>query len=192
MKTVLFVPGFYENIDSRDYRSVLKAIEEKGYKAKFIDINWNRTTLNEWVAELEKTYKNFNSKDIILAGFSLGAVTALTVSSNKNPNSLWLFSLSPYFDDDVRLISPDKQTQKVIGQRRLDAFRKLNVRIIAKNLKCPVLLFCGDEERKKWPDIGVRADKMNKVLKDIKLINIPKVGHNIEAPEYIGAIEKVI
>lgn len=190
MKTVLFVPGFYENIDSRDYTSTLKAIEKKGYKIKFVDINWTRTTLPDWVSELNREYDRFDPKDVILAGFSLGAVTALKVASNKNPNSLWLFSLSPYFDDDVRLISPDKQTQRAIGQRRLNAFRKMDVDFIIKNTKCPVILFCGDEERKKWPDIGIRSDKMHQSLSQSKLINIPNVGHNVENPIYIDAITK--
>lgn len=192
MKTVLFVPGFHESINSRDYDSVLKAIKTKGYDTKFVDINWNKTTLDDWAVELEKVYKTYKPNDVILAGFSLGAVTVLSVAAKVNPHALWLFSLSPYFDDDIRLVSPGKQTSRVIGKRRLDAFRKLDVRFISKNLRCPVVLFCGDVEREKWPDIGIRADKMNKLIKNSRLINIPNVGHNIEDTLYIAAITKTV
>lgn len=192
MKTVLFVPGFYEDIDSRDYRSVLKAIETRGYKTKVISINWRRTIVDDWVLELEKIYEELDPKKIILAGFSLGAVTAFVAAAKKNPRAVWLFSLSPYFDDDICLTNPDKQVLRIIGKKRLNAFRKLDINTLTEAIKCPVILFCGDIERKKWPDIGRRSDKAHQALAQSRLVNIPDVGHEIENPKYILAIEKAV
>lgn len=36
MKTVLFVPGLKEDMESRDYALTIDAIESKGYKVKFV------------------------------------------------------------------------------------------------------------------------------------------------------------
>ena len=56
MKTVLFVPGFRENLKTRDYKSTIKAIEEKGYGVKFVPINWQKTVISDWVKVEAKKY----------------------------------------------------------------------------------------------------------------------------------------
>lgn len=101
MKTVLLLPGFRESIDYRDYKSVIKAIETKGYKVRFIPINWNKTLLRDWTRELEAVYSTLDAKTTILAGFSYGSMTAFMAATKRNPSELWLFSFSPYFSDDM-------------------------------------------------------------------------------------------
>ncbi len=95
MKTVLFVPDFREDLKTRDYNSLLNMFGRKGYTVKFVPIKWQRTTLTEWVAELEHEYAQLDPANTILAGFSYGAMTALVTASHKLPAELWLFSLSP-------------------------------------------------------------------------------------------------
>src|ERR1700745_701040 len=102
MKTVLFVPGYQEDIKSRDYTSTVRTIEKQGYKVKFVPINWVRTTIDNWVDELEAVYSKHDPADTILAGFSFGAITAFVAAVKQNPFELWLFSLSGYFDEDVK------------------------------------------------------------------------------------------
>lgn len=97
MKTVLFVPGFKEDIESRDYKSTIKAIESSGYKVNFIPIEWSRTTIDDWLNELWAEYSKYNPKETILAGFSFGAVTAFVAAAKQNPSELWLFPYRPIF-----------------------------------------------------------------------------------------------
>ena len=61
MDTVLFVPGYYEGLNDRDYNSVIKKLESKGYKVEFVPINWVRTTIIEWNEQLDDVYKQYNT-----------------------------------------------------------------------------------------------------------------------------------
>jgi hypothetical protein len=63
---VLFVPGFREDIKSRDYKSTLAAIEGKGYKVEFVPIKRARTTIEDWTKELNKHYSKYDSAVTIL------------------------------------------------------------------------------------------------------------------------------
>src|ERR1035437_7799397 len=101
MKTVLFVPGYQEDMKSRDYASTIRAIESQGYEVKFVPINWKRTTIDQWVEELDAEYGKCDPKQTIIAGFSFGAMTAFVTATKRNPFELWLFSLSPYFVEDL-------------------------------------------------------------------------------------------
>ena len=101
MKTVLFVPGFQEDLTTRDYASVLTAITERGYDVKFVPIKWARTTITEWVEELDIEYAKYDPVNTVLAGFSYGSMTAFMSAVKRNPAELWLFSFSPYFSDDM-------------------------------------------------------------------------------------------
>ena len=67
----------------------------------FVPIQWKRTTIIDWEAELNTARKQYRPEDTILAGFSFGSMTALAATSHRNPSELWLFSLSPYFSDNL-------------------------------------------------------------------------------------------
>jgi pimeloyl-ACP methyl ester carboxylesterase len=186
MKTVLFIPGYYENIDSRDYKAVLKAIESKGYVTKFVPINWVRTTIDDWVNEFETVYTKYDPKNTILAGFSFGAMIALCAASKINPIELWLFSLSPYFYEDLPM--QKKSHLAYIGHRRVSAFNKLIFSKSAKSIKCKTLLFIGEIERAKFSDLFNRVKEANKQIKDSNLLTVENAGHDVSNKNYIDSI----
>lgn len=188
MKTVLFVPGYPEDINSRDYASVIKAIENQGYKVKFVPIKWRRTTIEDWVKELDAEYAKHDPSQTILAGFSYGAVTAFMVATKKNPSELWLFSLSPYFAEDLKSKNMKPTWLKQIGHRRAAAFSKLNFKVLSNDIKCRALLFVGQLEISKWPVIGERSAAAREYLSDNKLIVIENVGHDVSDRRYIDKI----
>ena len=185
MKTVLFVPGFREDLSDRNYKSVIQAIESKDYRVCFLPIKWSRTTLNHWLKEVETEYARYDSNDVVLAGFSFGAITALMAATKKNPSELWLFSLSPYFQED----SPKKSRLKRIGKRRANAFSRLNFKKIAPKIKCKTLVFVGNNETN---EIKKRAKSSSDSLKSVKLILVDNCKHDVSAPQYIKAIKKTI
>ena len=190
MKTVLFVPGFREDLNSRDYKSVLSAIEDKGYKVQFVSINWSRTTIDDWTKELDKVYSNYDATDIILAGFSFGAMTAFMTATSKNPSELWLFSFSPYFSDDM----PDmkKSWLSYIGLRRADLFRKLNFNTLAKSIRCKTTILVGKVEAKKYTLIDKRSKLAHQKITHSKLVIVEGAGHDISNRNYIAAIKDTI
>lgn len=192
MKTVLLVPGFKENLKSRDYQSTMNTIEKAGYKVKFVPIQWDRTIINDWLAELELEYSKYDSKETILAGFSFGAMTAFTAASKQNPYELWLFSLSPYFKEDIHSKNMRKSWLTHIGHRRVSAFEKLNFQDLAKRINCKTLIFAGNEELNKWPGMKHRALYAKKTIQNTTFITIDGVGHDISDNLYIEAIRQAI
>jgi pimeloyl-ACP methyl ester carboxylesterase len=186
MKTVLFIPGYYENINDRDYKAVLKSFESKCYLTRFVPINWVRTTIDDWIKEFESIYMKYDSKNTILAGFSYGAMIAFCAASRRNPKELWLFSLSPYFSEDLPL--QKKSHLKFIGHRRVSAFSRLIFYKLVKTIKCKTLLFVGENEKSKFPDLFNRANETNKLILGSDLVIVENTGHDVSGNNYIRRI----
>lgn len=186
-RTVLFVPGFQENESSRDYNSLLDIFRDAGFSVEFVPINWRRSTQDDWVSQLEEVYQRHQPKDVVLAGFSFGAVTALMAAGRRCPSELWLFSLSPLFAEDIDHIKPWEQ--KELGRHRIDVAGKTIFNLLAKKVVCPVKLFAGSTELSRWPEMRFRFDEARKYFPDIESISVNGVGHHPEAREYRKAIK---
>lgn len=187
-KTVLFLPGFTESIHSRDYKKLLKMIKSKGYNVKFIDVDWKHKTLTDWHADFMKIYEKYDPKNTILAGFSFGAVIALTVAETRNPIELWMFSLSPCFAEDFPLIW--KNDYKVLGRKRIKDFQNYNFNEIAQAIKCPVLLLAGEKEMERYTDMKKRFEIARKKLTYCHAIIVPHAQHDVTDNNYIAMIEE--
>jgi pimeloyl-ACP methyl ester carboxylesterase len=192
MKTVLFVPGYQEDMKSRDYASTIRMIKAKGYNVRYVPINWKRTTIDHWVDELMTIYDEYDPKNTILAGFSFGAMTAFIGATKRNPSELWLFSLSGYFSEDIRSKDMKKSWLRNLGHRRVSAFEKLDYKKLAKEIKCKTLLFVGDIEIKIWPTMKHRTNEAPKFINNSELTVIENVGHDVADVRYITAVKKLI
>lgn len=192
MKTVLFVPGYQEDMESRDYTSTLTMVRNQGYEVVFVPINWERTTIDDWVSELMATYGKLDAENTILAGFSFGAMTAFMAATIKNPSELWLFSLAPYFHDDIQSKHMYGSWLRTLGHRRVSAFEKLDYKALASKVRCKTLLFAGDIEMKKWAVMKSMTNEAPKHLAHNKLTIIEGVGHDVANPKYIAAIKSLI
>lgn len=191
MKTVLFIPGFQEDITYRDYPKTIKAIEKAGYKVTFVDINWKRTTIQHWVDEFTAVYEKYDPKQTILAGFSYGAMTAFISATKRNPAELWLFSLSPYFAEDIAHETFNKSWLKHIGHRRADAFRGLSYKSLIKHISSKTIFFYGEVELMTFPDITYRH-AITRRMSYMKTVLIPNAKHDVASDVYIDAIETEI
>lgn len=189
MKTVLFIPGYYESIASRDYRATIAAIESQGFKVNFVPIGWARTTLKEWLDEFDKTYQKYDTKTTILAGFSFGAIIALSAAAQRNPAELWLFSLSPYFKEDI---PKDKRDWRGLGHRRIQAFKERLTEDVFKSIRCPTSIYFGEVEAKKYPEIYNRSVRAHSLISNSKLITIPNSGHDVTNINYIETIKATL
>ena len=152
MKTVLFIPGFQQDLQTTNYKVTLKAIESRGYATVFVPINWKRTTIDDWVNQVQIIYDQYESENTILAGFSYGAMTALSVAAKRPPSALWIFSLSPYFSEDIPLLK--LAWLRNIGKQRTERFWRLSFDALAPAITCNTQLFIGDSEAKKFPDLN--------------------------------------
>ena len=191
MKTVLFVPGFQENSTSRDYAKTIKIIEDCGYKVEFIQVQWLRTTIENWKNEFNKIYESYNPEDVILAGFSFGAVTVFMSAIERSPSGLWLFSLSPYFGEDMKSDSFNQSWLAHLGHRRVEAFKKLNFTSLVKRISSKTIFFYGDLELKKWPDIEYR-NKAIAQLPNTSVVIAVGAKHDVSSDAYVAAIKKAI
>lgn len=188
-ETVLFAPGFQEGMTSRDYAAVLKIVEDKGYKTQFVPIDWQRKTINQWVAQFEAAYHQHAPERTILAGFSFGAMTAFVTAARRNPAALWLCSLSPYFAEDMRKKDQAGSWAKFIGTRRAEAFKKLQFDALAAQIACRSILFVGEQE---WLDTRKRAEVAHTALAGSHMVVVPDAAHDITAPPYMSAIAQTI
>ena len=190
MKTVLFVPGFRESIDDRDYRGVMAAVEQKGYIVKFVPIEWTRTTITDWVRMLDEEYTKHDPASTVLAGFSYGSLTAFVSATKRNPSELWLFSFSPYFADDMQHMK--KSWLKEIGKHRTESFSKLEFDKLAERIKCKTLIIVGEKEIKKYPLIGNRSVVANRSIKNSRMAIVSGSDHDVTDKRYIETIQRLI
>lgn len=190
MKTVLLVPGNKQGLDTQPYDKLAEAIERVGYKVKFIPIQWKRTTLNDWLEQLEEEYNELDSSNTILAGFSFGSMIVFTEAAKRPPAELWLFSLSPYFAEDLSLLKD--RWKEEIGEQRIKVFEYLKFNELVKNISSKTLLFIGSKEIKRYPDLNYRIEDAHSKIPGSKLIVAVGAGHEVTSQEYIKAIVDAI
>jgi pimeloyl-ACP methyl ester carboxylesterase len=180
------LPGNTETLKTRPYNKLMAAIGKAGYKVKFLPVQWKYTTINDWVAQLDEEYKKHDPKNIILAGFSFGSMIAFVEAAKYPPAELWLFSLSPYFAEDLPMLK-DKWKNDV-GKRRIKAFSGLKFNELVKNISSKTLIFVGDKELERYPQLSYRFEDAHSKIKNSKMIVAEDVGHDVTHPNYIKAI----
>lgn len=186
-ETVLFVPGYQEGLDDRDYQGLMASIEDQGYKAQFVPIKWRRTTVQDWVRELNAIYDDLDAEETVLAGFSFGALTAFVAAAARNPSQLWLCSLSPYFAEEV---TADRgRIKRRLGRRRTQAFMALDFASLAQKISCETLLFYGEKE---IPSVIRRVSAASQAVAKSHTVAVSDCGHDATDPRYVAALRKTI
>jgi esterase/lipase len=188
MKAFL-IPGSGENLKSRDYQAILDLYKQLGYEPHFVPIDWKYRTVDDWVEQVEKRISKKDLQDSLLSGFSFGSMIALAVAAKTNSKQLLLFSLSPYFKEDMPL--PEKYG-KWAGKRRIENFEKMSFNKLAAEIESPTIIFIGFKEKEKYKDMWHRSNEAHKRIKDSKLILVEGAGHDVTHPSYIKAIVKNI
>lgn len=180
--TVLFVPGFDEHQQSRPYDVLLNELAAVGYDVRFVILDWQDTTQDDWVQQVQAVYENLDPAQTILAGFSFGAVTALLVAARRPPRELWLFSLSSLFAE-----WSETWSDREASQGRLAECRQMRLGDIVQRVTCPVRIFAGELELKKWPDMKGAFDCVSRLAKCRSFV-VPGVGHAVETEAYVSTI----
>jgi esterase/lipase len=188
MKAYL-IPGSGENLQSRDYAAILEAYRQQGYEPQFLSITWKYKTIDDWVRQVQAQVTDDDLRQSLVSGFSFGAMIALTVAAKVNPKQLLLFSLSPYFQEDMPL--PAKWEQWV-GKRRVDNFRRLSFDDLAARIHCPTVLFGGSLELERYKNMQKRIDQAHKKISGSQSVVIDGVAHDAAHPAYVKAIKQAL
>ena len=176
---------------SRDYQAVLDMYKQLGYEPHFVSIDWKYKTIDDWTEEVRSKLSKKDIENSILSGFSWGSMIALTVATEyENPKKLLLFSLSPYFAEDLPYVK--EAWLKWAGKRRVAAFKRLSMNKLAAELKCPTTIFIGSKEVSKYSDVRRRTREAHKRIKGSRVIEIEDVAHDVGDPKYVEAIRKAL
>ena len=190
MKAYL-IPGAFEDLKSRDYQAVLDVYKKLGYEPRFIKIDWKYKTIDDWVEQVQAKLSKENVQDSLLSGFSWGAMIALVLAAKYySPKKLLLFSLSPYFAEDLPYVK--KPWLKWAGKHRVAAFKELKMNELATKIRCPTTIFIGDKEVSKYSDMKRRTHEAHKRINGSKLVIIKGVKHDVGDPLYVKAIKNTL
>ncbi len=188
MKAYL-IPGSGENLVSRDYQAILNIYKRLGYSPRFVPVDWKYKTIDYWVEQVRQQIPANDIKKSLLSGFSFGSMIALAIAAQVNPRRLLLFSLSPYFKEDMPL---PPRYEKWAGKHRVENFRHFSFNKLAAQINCPTLIFIGSKEISKYEDTDHRSSEAKKRIKNSKLVVVKDVGHDLSDPKYIKAIEEAL
>jgi len=190
MKAYL-IPGAFEDLKSRDYQAVLDVYKKLGYEPRFIKIDWKYKTIDDWVEQVQAKLSKENVQDSLLSGFSWGAMIALVLAAKYySPKKLLLFSLSPYFAEDLPYVK--KPWLKWAGKHRVATFKHLKMNELAVKIQCPTVIFIGDKEVSKYSDMKRRTREAHKRIQGSKLVIIKGVKHDVGDPLYVKATENAL
>lgn len=188
MKKIFIIPGFRHSSNQKEYLDVADIFKKKGFEPMIVNIKWKYTVFNQWVEQFWKSFKQEKDDEIVLLGFSYGAMIALVAATKIKPTNLVLCSLSPYFSEDIPKLK--RSWLQSIGKKRVNDFSDLNFEEISKQVKCKTYLLIGEKESKKYPGLELRVLEAHKEIKS-KLIRMTNVDHNIGQKEYLETIDKL-
>ena len=189
--TVLFVPSPQVPFNSHAYDSLAWVFWQHGYNSIPAFLNWN-TTPWDWGQQLEALYSEHDPEETILAGHWFGAMVALLGAAKRNPKALWLFSLPPFFHEDLINPRPHQRIPQEIDLLVMADPEGISFSSNAPFVQCPTLLFVGSEESQA---VHHRAREALRFMPNAKRIVAPGSSHiAITKPHssYLACIDRSI
>jgi esterase/lipase len=187
-KTIFIIPGYGGRANDK-YQGWMKPFfKKKGFIVKEVPVHWKYRTMSDYVEEFELFYEKNKSEKNYVLGFSFGAVIALISAEVLSPDKLFLCSLSPYFKEDFHAFAP--RTKRFLGVKKYKDFKKYSAKTLTKNLSIPTVIFYGETEGKKFPQLKVRAEETVKTISKGRLIVVKDAPHQIDFPAYVEAIKR--
>ena len=165
----------------------MRAFRRKGIRPIPVNIHWKYKTMSNYVEEFLSQVIPRPYAKVSVFGFSFGAMIAMLAAKYIKPDRLYLASLSPYFNEDLKHLSA--ADQKVLGKKRLADFKKNSFRSAAKNVSCPVFLMVGECEP---AQVKKRVQAARHKLKHTKVVVIKEAGHLFSDDNYIKCVIRTI
>lgn len=186
MKTFFVIPGFKQKTNDKNFVWLKKILVEKGFRVIIVPVEWRRTTLTDCAFSFEYFFNKNRSEENYVLGFSYGAVIALITAEKLQPKKLFLCSLSSDFKEDVSSMSD--VVKRYIGKRRVDDCLTRSGKDIAKKLSIPTIIFYGDKEGIKYPQLKKRCEETAHLSANTKIVVVKNSPHDISFPSYKKAI----
>lgn len=185
--TIFVIPGFWQKADSAYFKWIKTFLTNKGFNVRVAPIMWKRRVMSDYINDFKIYFKKNKAKENYFFGFSYGAVIAFSVASELKPKKIYLCSLSPDFKED--LPNMDNVSRRLLGKKRLKDIENRSAKGIARAISVPTILFYGEVESRKYPDIKKRAIETASLAKNAKAVFVCNAPHDINHPEYKKAIE---
>lgn len=163
-------------------------LRKRWFKTIVVPIHWKNRTMSDYVEEFEKFYDTHKTATNYILGFSYGAVIAFITANQLKPKKIYLCSLSPDFKEDVTKMKP--WVKRLIGKRRFQDAQRRSGKKIARELKVPSLVFYGEAEGKKFPQLRIRCEETVKIATKSRLVIVRGAPHNLSHPEYMKSLKK--
>jgi pimeloyl-ACP methyl ester carboxylesterase len=160
-----------------------------GFNVKIVDIHWNNRVMSDYVQQFRKYYERNKTETNYVLGFSYGAMITLISAPELKPDKIYLCSLSPYFNEDLKHLKP--AWKKFIGQHRFNDFSKFSADKITTQVTAPTIIFYGGAEAAKYPRLKHRCEQAAQSIKGAKLVIAPNAPHDISHPTYIQTIKSI-
>jgi pimeloyl-ACP methyl ester carboxylesterase len=187
-KRIFLIPGWGQKPTNKCFTWLINLLQKKGFEVIKVSIDWDYRVMTDYVADFKKQYIKYAGKNNYILGFSYGAVIAFVSATELKPKKIYLCSLSPHFKEDIKAMKP--WIKKLVGKRRIADAKTQSAIIIAKKLTTPSVIFYGEAEAEKFPQLIVRAKETVKYAKNVKIVVVKEAPHKIDHPEYMKAIIK--
>ncbi|HSX03089.1 MAG TPA: alpha/beta hydrolase [Candidatus Saccharimonadia bacterium] len=181
MPTVLFIPGARTHRDDYPHNDILGDIEVCGYSTRFVPIEWwtddsreRRTGWDDWLPQVKPVYDQYQVDEVVLVGFSVGALLAFALAAERSPASLWLVGMSPYFPEDLPHLKPGLLAR--YDEAAMAAFRRLQFEAWTAAITCPTQILVGEHDLERTK---VRAWATHRAIAGSQLTLVPGVGHSL-------------
>ncbi len=188
-KVVYIIPEYLGSLSNPAYKSILSVFKQVGIKPIPVELQWKRRIMTQYVSEFMDIYNAAKKEgdQTYLFGFSYGAYIAFLAAIKIKPKAVFLCSISPYFKEDLNDLY--KSWIRMSGKARIIDHKKYVFDSLAKKFNSKAFIFVGDAEQ--W-QLMRRAKIAHKLIKNSKLIIIPKARHRIGQREYQNAIKNII
>lgn len=188
MKIAIILAGRHDVTDAR-YGDLVDEFQKlKWDQTVLYEPNWEKQTIAALVDEFLVTIPK-NAQEITLVGFSLGALIALVASGKIQINTLILCSPSGYFNEYKELLSLDDLEWARTYLRDFEQYAVNEV--IASSTTKRGFIFAGENELREWNDFRQWISDLSRRT-GWKYTEIPRTGHEIEAPAYQAAVQALI
>ncbi len=188
MKTFFIVPGFKMQAKDRPFKWLVQFLEEKGIRVVKVPVAWNYKTLSQNAEDFVGFFNANKTEKNYILGFSYGAVIAFLTAQKLKPKKVYLCSLSPDFTEDRQSMGANEV--KIIGKNRYDDTKKRSAKKLAGELSVPAVVFYGEKEGEKYPQLKKRCEEVVRLSKHSQLVVVKDSPHKIDFPDYIIAIKK--
>lgn len=186
-KAFFIIPGLTHQANEPQYRWLKNHVASMGYQPKLVPITWKRRTMSDYVQEFQTYFDEHRLEENHVLGFSFGAMIAFISAPKTRPEQLYLCSLSPYFSEDLPgLVQKEK---RYMGKRRLQDFKHHRSHEIAKNIDCTTVIFCGEQEGSRFPDLKKRCQEVVNLIKTSTFVEPQNAPHQISFPSYVTALK---